>query len=135
MKAKYKEKLKLYSDYMKSVGLMQDQPQQYNAWKYIYKQGELCDDKKAFWLVDLLNSASLFEPKIYRFDWVVEGNEVIARDLYTPGTHILCCYQPDTFEEFKKLVKQQIDELKNYEFKRKELLMRIKLDNINRDFK
>ena len=37
MKAKYKEKLKLYSDYMKSVGLMQDQPEQYNAWKYIYK--------------------------------------------------------------------------------------------------
>ena len=129
-----KEKLKLYSDYLNSVGLMQDQPEQYNAWKYIYKPGELCDDKKAFWLVDLLNSASLFDPKIYRFDWVVEGNEVIARDLYTPG-NILCCYQPDTFEEFKKLVKQQIDELKNYEFKRKELLMRIKLDNINRDFK
>lgn len=134
MNAKYKEKLKLYSDYLNSVGLMQEQPEQYNAWKYIYKPGELCDDKKAFWLVDLLNSASLFDPKIYRFDWVVEGNEVIARDLYT-SENILCCYQPDTFEEFKILVKQQIDELKNYEFKRKEMLMRIKLDNINRDFK
>jgi hypothetical protein len=134
MNAKYKEKLKLYSDYLNSVGLMQDQPKQYNAWKYIYKQGELWDDKKAFWLVDLLNSASLFEPKIYRFDWVVEGNEVIARDLYTPG-NILLCYQPDTFEEFKNLVKQQIEELKKYELIRKEMLMRIKLDNINRDFK
>jgi hypothetical protein len=135
MNAKYKEKLKLYSDYLNSVGLKQEQPDQYNAWKYIYKPGELLDDKKAYWLVDLLNSASLFEPKIYRFDWVVEGNEVIARDLYTPGEHILLCYQPDTFEEFKNLVKQQIEELKKYELIRKEMLMRIKLDNINRDFK
>jgi len=136
MNAKYKEKLKLYSDYLNSVGLKQEQPDQYNAWKYIYKPGELWDDKKAFWLVDLLNSASLFEPKIYRFDWVVEGNEVIARDLYTTGKQpILLCYQPDTFEEFKNLVKQQIEELKKYELIRKEMLMRIKLDNINRDFK
>lgn len=136
MNQKNKEKLKLYADYLKSVGLIQEQPEQYNAWKYIYKQGELSENKSAYWLVDLLNSSSLFEPKIYRFNWVVEGNEVKAIDLYTPGKpNILLCYSPDTFEEFKILVKQQIEELKKYEFIRKEMLMRIKLDNIKRDFK
>lgn len=131
MNPKYKEKLKLYSDYLRSVGLMQEQPEQYNAWKYIYKPGEL-----SYWLVDLLNTESLFEPKIYRFNWVVDGNEVKAIDLYTPGKpNLLLCYKPDTFEEFKNLVKQQIEELKKYELIRKEMLMRIKLDNIKRDFK
>lgn len=136
MNQKNKEKLKLYADYLTSVGLKQEKTDQYNAWKFMYKPGELCDDKSTYWLVDLLNSASLFEPKIYRFNWVVEGNEVIPKDLYEPApSNILLCYKPETFEEFKILVKQQIEELKNYEFIRKEMLMQIKLDNIKRDFK
>lgn len=118
---------KIYIDFMKSVGIVQKDHKDYNNWQYEYKPGEF------FWIADLESPYEGFKPRVYDFYWKYDG-ELEVKDLYNEDGDWLVEYNPTNFEDFKKLIKEKIDELKQYDYIRKQHIEKERLSKLSKDF-
>ena len=120
-------KYKIYSDFMKSLGIVQKDNQGYNNWQYEYKPGEF------FWIADLDSPEEGFKARVYDFIWKFDG-ELTAEDLYNEDGDLLVEYNPTNFRDFKKIIKEKIKELKKYNYLRKQHIEQDRLNKLNKDF-
>lgn len=121
-------RLKLYADYMRSMGLYQEVTGQPNGWRYSYRP------KESYWLVDMVSPTKGFEPKIYQFEWKKRSGKLYPHDLHADGSAELVKFLPKTFREFKKYIKQQVEELNRCELYPKQQEMERRLQKLNGDF-
>lgn len=120
-------RFKIYTDYMKSLGIVQKDSGGYNNWQYEYKPGEF------FWIADLQNAEYEFKARVYDFYWKFDG-ELKAEDLYDEEGELLVEYDAKNFSEFKKLIKEKLAELKQYDYIRKQHIEKDRLKKLNKDF-
>jgi hypothetical protein len=118
---------KIYSDFMKSLGIVQKDHEGYNNWQYEYNPGDF------FWIADLHSPEYGFKPRVYDFIWKFDG-ELTAEDLYDEEGDLLVEYNPKNFREFKKLVKEKLAELKQYDYLRKQHIEQDRLKKLTKDF-
>ncbi len=118
---------KIYTDFMKSLGIVQKDSSGFNNWQYEYKQGD------SFWIADLQNAEYGFKPRVYDFYWKYNG-ELTAEDLYDEEGELLVEYNPTNFRDFKKLIKEKIAELKQYDYIRKQHIEKDRLNKLKKDF-
>lgn len=118
---------KIYSDFMKSLGIVHKDHKDYNNWQYEYTPGEF------FWIADLESPDEGFKARVYDFIWKYDGT-LEAEDLYNEEGDLLVEYNPTNFEEFKKLIKEKVDALKQYDYLRKQHIEEERLNKLNRDF-
>ena len=121
------DRFKIYSDFMKSFGIVQKDSKGFNNWQYEYTPGEF------FWIADLQNDEPIFKARVYDFYWKFDG-ELTAEDLYDEEGESLVEYDTKNFSEFKKLIKEKLAELKQYDFIRKQLIEQDRLNKLNMDF-
>lgn len=121
------DKYKIYTDFMKSLGIVQKDSKGFNNWQYEYTPGEF------FWIADLQNDEPRFKARVYDFYWKFDG-ELTAEDLYDEEGESLVEYDTKNFSEFKKLIKEKLAELKQYDFIRKQLIEQDRLNKLNMDF-
>lgn len=121
------DRFKIYSDFMKSLGIVQKDSKGFNNWQYEYTPGEF------FWIADLQNDEPIFKARVYDFYWKFDG-ELTAEDLYDEEGESLVEYDTKNFSEFKKLIKEKLAELKQYDFIRKQLIEQDRLNKLNMDF-
>ena len=112
------DKYKIYTDFMKSLGIVQKDHEGYNNWQYEYKPG------KFFWIADL-QKEHRFKVRVYDFNWKYDGKL---------EAELLVEYNPTNFSDFKKLIKEKIAKLKQYDFIRKQLIEQDRLNKLNMDF-
>lgn len=120
-------KYKMYIDFMKSMGIVQKDNEGYNNWQYEYKPGEF------FWIADLDSPEEGFKARVYDFGWKFDG-ELTAEDLYDEDGDLLVEYNPTNFRDFKKLIKEKLAELKQYDYLRKQHIEQDRLNRLNKDF-
>lgn len=118
---------KIYTDFMKSLGIVQKDSSGFNNWQYEYKPGEF------FWIADLQSPEYGFKARVYDFIWKFNG-ELIAEDLYNGDGDLLVEYNPTNFRDFKKLITEKISELKKYDYIRKQYIEEVRLNKLNKDF-
>ena len=118
---------KIYIDFMKSLGIVQKDHDGFNNWQYEYKPGGF------FWLADLHSPDTGFKARVYDFIWKFDG-ELQAEDLYDEDGDLLIEYNPTNFREFKKLIKEKIAELKQYDYIRKQHIEESRLNKLKKDF-
>lgn len=118
---------KLYTDFMKSLGIVQKDSTGFNNWQYEYTPGEF------FWIADLQSPEYGFKARVYDFIWKYDG-ELLADDLYDEDGELLVEYNPTNFKDFKKLIKEKIAELKQYDFIRKQHIEQDRLNKLKKDF-
>ena len=118
---------KLYTDFMKSLGIVQKDHEGHNNWQYEYKPGD------SFWIADLQSTEYKFKARIYDFYWKYNG-ELTAEDLYDEEGDLLVEYNTTNFREFKKLIKEKIAELKQYDYIRKQHIEEDRLKKLTKDF-
>lgn len=121
------DKFKIYSDFMKSLGIVQKDHKGYNNWQYEYKPGD------SFWIADLQNDDYRFKARVYDFYWKFDG-ELTAEDLYDEEGESLVEYDTKNFREFKKLIKEKLAELNQYDYIRKQLIEKDRLKKLSKDF-
>ena len=121
------DRFKIYSDFMKSLGIVQKDHEGYNNWQYEYKPGD------SFWIADLQNDEYRFKARVYDFYWKFDG-ELTAEDLYDEEGESLVEYDTKNFSEFKKLIKEKLAELNQYDYIRKQLIEKDRLNNLSKDF-
>lgn len=120
-------RFKLYTDFMKSLGIVQKDHNGFNNWQYEYTPGEF------FWIADLQSPEYGFKARVYDFIWKYYDN-LEAEDLYDADGDLLVEYNPTNFRAFKKLIKEKIAELKQYDFIRKQHIEQARLNKLNKDF-
>ena len=118
---------KLYIDFMKSLGIVQKDSSGFNNWQYEYTPGEF------FWIADLQSAELGFKARVYDFIWKYDG-KLLAEDLYDEEGDLLVEYNPTNFRDFKKLIKEKISELKQYDYIRKQHIEEDRLKKLNKDF-
>lgn len=121
------DRFKIYSDFMKSLGIVQKDHKGYNNWQYEYKPGD------SFWIADLQNDDYRFKARVYDFYWKFDG-ELTAEDLYDEEGESLVEYDTKNFREFKKLIKEKLAELNQYDYIRKQLIEKDRLKKLSKDF-
>ena len=121
------DRFKIYSDFMKSLGIVQKDHEGYNNWQYEYKPGD------SFWIADLQNDEYRFKARVYDFYWKFDG-ELTAEDLYDEEGESLVEYDTKNFSEFKKLIKEKLAELNQYDYIRKQLIEKDRLKKLSKDF-
>lgn len=121
------DRFKIYSDFMKSLGIVQKDHEGYNNWQYEYKPGD------SFWIADLQNDEYRFKARVYDFYWKFDG-ELTAEDLYDEEGESLVEYDTKNFSEFKKLIKEKLAELNQYDYIRKQLIEKDRLNKLSKDF-
>ena len=119
---------KIYSDFMKSLGIVQKSHKDYNNWQYEYTPGEF------FWIADLESPGYGFKARVYDFYWKYNDGALEVKDLYNEEGDFLVEYNPSNFEDFKKLIKEKIDELKQYDYIKKQHIEEERLKKLNKDF-
>lgn len=120
-------RFKLYTDFLKSMGIVQKDHEGYNNWQYEYKPGEF------FWIADLDSPEDGFKARVYDFIWKFDG-ELTAEDLFDEEGDLLVEYNPTNFRDFKKLIKEKLSELKQYDYLRKQHIEQDRLNRLNKDF-
>ena len=120
-------RFKIYTDFMKSLGIVQKDSGGYNNWQYEYKPGEF------FWIADLDSPEEGFKARVYDFYCFFDG-ELTAKDLYVEEGELLVEYDTKNFIEFKKLIKEKLAELKQYDYLRKQHIEQDRLKKLNKDF-
>lgn len=120
-------RFKLYSDFLKSMGIVQKDHEGYNNWQYEYKQGD------SFWIADLQSPEYGFKARVYDFYWKFNG-ELTAEDLYDEEGELLVEYNLTNFKDFKKLIKEKLAELKQYDYIRKQHIEKDRLNKLTKDF-
>lgn len=120
-------RFKLYSDFLKSLGIVQKDHEGYNNWQYEYKPGD------SFWIADLQNDEYRFKARVYDFYWKFDG-ELTAEDLYDEEGKSLVEYDTKNFREFKKLIKEKLAELNQYDYIRKQHIEKDRLNKLSKDF-
>lgn len=120
-------RFKIYSDFMKSLGIVQKDHEGYNNWQYEYKPGD------SFWIADLQNDEHRFKARVYYFYWKFDG-ELTAEDLYDEEGESLVEYDTKNFREFKKLIKEKLAELNQYDYIRKQHIEKDRLKKLSKDF-
>ena len=118
---------KIYSDFMKSLGIVQKDHEGYNNWQYEYKPGD------SFWIADLQNDEYRFKARVYDFYWKFDG-ELTAEDLYDEEGESLVEYDTKNFREFKKLIKEKLAELNQYDYIIKQHIEKDRLNKLSKDF-
>lgn len=121
------DRFKIYSDFMKSLGIVQKNQGGYNNWQYEYKPGD------SFWIADLQNDEYRFKARVYDFYWKFDG-ELTAENLYDEEGESLVEYDTKNFSEFKKLIKEKLAELNQYDYIRKQLIEKDRLKKLSMDF-
>ncbi len=121
------DRFKIYSDFMKSLGIVQKDHEGYNNWQYEYKPGD------SFWIADLQNDEYRFKARVYDFYWKFDG-ELTAEDLYDEEGESLVEYDTKNFREFKKLIKEKLAELNQYDYIRKQHIEKDRLNKLSKDF-
>lgn len=121
------DRFKIYSDFMKSLGIVQKDHEGYNNWQYEYKPGD------SFWIADLQNAEYRFKARVYDFYWKFDG-ELTAEDLFDEEGESLVEYDTKNFREFKKLIKEKLAELNQYDYIRKQLIEKDRLNKLSKDF-
>lgn len=121
------DRFKIYSDFMKSLGIVQKDHEGYNNWQYEYKPGD------SFWIADLQNDEYRFKARVYDFYWKFDG-ELTAEDLYDEEGESLVEYDTKNFREFKKLIKEKLAELNQYDYIRKQHIEKDRLKKLSKDF-
>lgn len=121
------DRFKIYSDFMKSLGIVQKDHKGYNNWQYEYKPGD------SFWIADLQNAEYRFKARVYDFYWKFDG-ELTAEDLYDEEGESLVEYDTKNFREFKKLIKEKLEELNQYDYIRKQHIEKDRLNKLSKDF-
>ena len=87
---------------------------------------------KFFWIADLQDPVQdKFKARVYDFYWKFDG-ELTAEDLYDEEGELLVEYDTKNFREFKKLIKEKIVKLKQYDFIRKQHIEENRLKNYQR---
>lgn len=120
-------RFKIYTDFMKSLGIVQQDHEGYNNWQYEYKPGD------SFWIADLQNDEYRFKARVYDFYWKFDG-ELTAEDLYDEEGESLVEYETKNFSEFKKLIKEKLAELNQYDYIRKQHIEKDRLKKLSKDF-
>lgn len=120
-------RFKIYTDFMKSLGIVQKDHEGYNNWQYEYKPGD------SFWIADLQNDEYRFKARVYDFYWKFDG-ELTAEDLYDEEGESLVEYDTKNFREFKKLIKEKLAELNQYDYIRKQHIEKDRLNKLSKDF-
>ena len=118
---------KLYTDFMKSLGIVQKDSGGYNNWQYEYTPG------KFFWIADLQSAEYEFKAIVYDFIWKYDGI-LSAEDLYNEDGVLLVEYTSTNFRDFKKIIKEKIAELKQYDYVRKQHIEQDRLNKLKKDF-
>lgn len=118
---------KLYTDFMKSLGIVQKDSGGYNNWQYEYAPGEF------FWIADLQSAEYEFKARVYDFIWKYDGI-LSAEDLYNEDGDLMVEYTPTNFRDFKKIIKEKIAELKQYDYIRKQHIEQDRLNKLKKDF-
>lgn len=118
---------KLYTDFMKSLGIVHKDSTGFNNWQYEYTPGEF------FWIADLQSAEEGFKPRVYDFIWKYDGI-LSTEDLYDEEGDLLVEYNPTNFRDFKKLIKEKIAELKQYDYIRKQHIEQDRLNKLKKDF-
>lgn len=118
---------KIYIDFMKSMGIVQKDHEGYNNWQYEYTPGEF------FWIADLQSADYEFKARVYDFIWKYDGT-LKTEDLYDEEGDLLVEYNTTNFRDFKKLIKEKIAELKQYDYIRKQHIEEDRLKKLNKDF-
>lgn len=121
------DRFKIYSDFMKSLGIVQKDHKGYNNWQYEYKPGD------SFWIADLQGPEFGFKARVYDFYWKFDG-ELTAEDLYDEEGESLVEYDTKNFSEFKKLIKEKLAELNQYDYIRKQHIEQDRLNKLSKDF-
>jgi hypothetical protein len=123
------DRFKIYSDFMKSLGIVQKDHKGYNNWQYEYKPGD------SFWIADLQNDNDehRFKARVYDFYWKFDG-ELTAEDLYDEEGESLVEYDTKNFSEFKKLIKEKLAELNQYDYIIKQHIEKDRLNKLSKDF-
>lgn len=121
------DRFKIYSDFMKSLGIVQKDHEGYNNWQYEYKPGD------SFWIADLQNDEYRFKARVYDFYWKFDG-ELTAEDLYDEEGESLVEYDTKNFSEFKKLIKEKLAELNQYDYIIKQHIEKDRLNKLSKDF-
>ena len=117
---------RLYADFMKSLGIVQKDSSGFNNWQYEYTPGEF------FWIADLQNAEYGFKARVYDFIWKYDGI-LSAEDLYDEEGDLLVD-NPTNFRDFKKIIKEKIAELKQYDYIRKQHIEQDRLNKLKKDF-
>lgn len=120
-------RFKIYTDFLKSMGIVQKDHEGYNNWQYEYKPGD------SFWIADLQSPEYGFKARVYDFYWKFNG-ELTAEDLYDEEGELLVEYNPTNFKDFKKLIKEKLAELKQYDYIRKQHIEKDRLNKLTKDF-
>lgn len=120
-------RFKIYTDFLKSLGIVQKDHEGYNNWQYEYKPGD------SFWIADLQNDEYRFKARVYDFYWKFDG-ELTAEDLYDEEGESLVEYDTKNFREFKKLIKEKLAELNQYDYIRKQHIEKDRLNKLSKDF-
>lgn len=120
-------RFKIYSDFMKSLGIVQKNSGGYNNWQYEYKPGD------SFWIADLQNAEHRFKARVYDFYWKFDG-ELTAENLYDEEGESLVEYDTKNFREFEKLIKEKLAELNQYDYIRKQHIEKDRLNKLSKDF-
>jgi hypothetical protein len=71
--------------------------------------------------------------RVYDFYWKFNG-ELTAEDLYDEEGELLVEYNPTNFKDFKKLIKEKLAELKQYDYIRKQHIEKDRLNKLTKDF-
>lgn len=121
------DRFKIYSDFMKSLGIVQKVSGGYNNWQYEYKPGD------SFWIADLQNDEYRFKARVYDFYWKFDG-ELTAEDLYDEEGKSLVEYDTKNFREFKKLIKEKLAEQNQYDYIIKQHIEKDRLNKLSKDF-
>lgn len=119
---------KIYSDFMKSLGIVQKNHKDYNNWQYEYTPGEF------FWIADLESPDCGFKARVYDFYWKYNDGTLEVKDLYNEEGDFLVEYNPSNFEDFKKLIKEKLAELNKYDYIKKQHIEDERLKKLNKDF-
>lgn len=119
---------KIYSDFMKSLGIVQKNHKDYNNWQYEYTPGEF------FWIADLESPGYGFKARVYDFYWKYDDGTLEVKDLYNEEGDFLVEYNPSNFEDFKKLIKEKLAELNKYDYIKKQHIEDERLKKLNKDF-
>ena len=122
-------RLKIYSDYMKSLGMFSKNGKNaQNGWCYSYAKN------LKFWLADLTNiTTNKFQPRIYRFEWKENFKEPSILDLHDENGELLK-YYVKTFAEFKRYLKKSLAQLNEYSLRKKNIEMKNRIKNLEGDF-
>ena len=121
------DRFKIYSDFMKSLGIVQKDHKGYNNWQYEYKPGD------SFWIADLQGPEFGFKARVYDFYWKFDG-ELTAEDLYDEEGESLVEYDTKNFRDFKKLIKEKVAELNKYNYIIKQHIEQDRLKKLSKDF-